>query len=979
MGKKYIQILTHGVIKIDLNHQHDAYQGICSLVPPLPGILLVARSATKYLAIYALLSNNIDKFAAQLLSWLDGAFNIQVVYKLGHNPLLDNNKINAFLIRLKQSCHKLNINIQSCEVKPVAFKIVSVDFKLNTSLLQNSELVQRSPFTNARNAINQFNFLGAYQPTTGYTDYDFDIQFVDNAFTPIPKLTDQGYLLWSMLKEKDYQLLIFRNPNFSDEIKDLICNPFNQSFERTEYLEAYEQYLKLIKLDINSLTKRCLEHFKAKNFTESLVYAEKALEKIRLVHKQHVKEELSIAYYNVGSIHLELRDYKRAHEALKKSASLCVALGNFTRLQKVNAKIAILTDDKLQSLSLLDLPYEIHLRILNNLNVKDFASLIRTSGKSQQIFNQDIFWRDRLAQDFTRSRDLNKTYRKQYKEKYLAIQSMQNELDINNQPEQAFAIGAEVWVEKLFRQGNMINLSVKTLETLLKSDNQQLIKLCLKNGLDVNAPVKDSMGNQLSIFHIAVFTAPEMITLLLKEVTPITILPALHLAVLENNLLKIKALLKDHTTKKTEDISQCSALWWAVATNNYEVAKLLLENDFKLNDIAQSLALTHSIGDVLESLIKNNAYQCFELLLLNGLPPAHFIKIKGLHYSSLLTVAARYGKKEIIELLIKYGAPITMDLDVADLQRVFRSISRWIETDFGYVSLYISPIGLAASYNQVDCLAYLLRISNNCNAVCITAYEELKYFEVYQKIPLSEAIDNLAVESVELLLKVGSNPNKLNMWNWYHRRNNSKDEREESILIQLLNKINDLALLDYSVDFSQPETYPTKLKDWFNILELLIKYQTNFKAFTAGKNFVFELIKENIRINKKLITSSRITFFNQKVDDFQVEGFKLAVLRMLDVHGIDLKFSDDKGKTLLHHAVSCNYFEIVQYLVAVAKVDIHQQDENHETAIFIAARNGKTKLFKYLQQVGGDIDLSNQAHETPRQLIHEGFAKKLSL
>ena len=69
---------------------------------------------------------------------------------------------------------------------------------------------------------------------------------------------------------------------------------------------------------------------------------------------------------------------------------------------------------------------------------------------------------------------------------------------------------------------------------------------------------------------------------------------------------------------------------------------------------------------------------------------------------------------------------------------------------------------------------------------------------------------------------------------------------------------------------------------------------------------------------------------------------------MLDAQGIDLKFSDDQNKTLFYYAVSCNYFKIVQYLVVVVKVDIHQQDENHETAIFIAARNCKKKLFKYL-------------------------------
>ena len=70
-------------------------------------------------------------------------------------------------------------------------------------------------------------------------------------------------------------------------------------------------------------------------------------------------------------------------------------------------------------------------------------------------------------------------------------------------------------------------------------------------------------------------------------------------------------------------------------------------------------------------------------------------------------------------------------------------------------------------------------------------------------------------------------------------------EKKESILLQLLDIVNKFCILDDSIDFNKPGTYPSKLTAWFKVLEMLLQHQVKLTDFAAGKNFIFELIKKN--------------------------------------------------------------------------------------------------------------------------------------
>ncbi len=569
--------------------------------------------------------------------------------------------------------------------------------------------------------------------------------------------------------------------------------------------------------------------------------------------------------------------------------------------------------------------------------------------------------------------ETEKSYQKQYKAKHISLPKYLSELSSSEQLDIAFKIGAEVLAEKSIQSGATFECDAGTIQKILNSGNIRLIKLMLKNGLDVNKPVSTDFDQTISIFHMAAFETPELLPLLLSATDELTILPELHIAVLHNNIEKIAELSAKKVNIDRPDIAKCTALWWAILLNNYPVATLLIENGASLINFRKSSNVLQLLGhDVLEILIRKNQINCLELLLKNKLSVNTFACVKDVHiYKLLLVIAAEYGKADIICLLLKFNAtvnPALSDNKLAELHDDLGYFCEWIE---------LSAVAAAAKNNHVACLDILLNY-DDINAELITlSHKDYKDHLIDRYTALMVAISGLSYESIEFLLLKGANPNQKGTWSAY--RYNSPDDK----IIDPLNILLKILPVKLKNELMQPNYDPIniifkKSHRWFKILELLLNQGAHLNN-TINDSFTISLVKNPIYIWQTKSDESSITHSSEKLNKANQQRFLLEALRILALHKTNFNQQDKKGKTILHYAAEYGYLEVVKYLIEKLKVDINIKDKQGESAIYSAAREVQEEVFNYLQKAGSDRTELNLQGETVGQLISTSLMKRFNL
>lgn len=974
MSKKYLRLITHGVAKLEPNNISSSFEGLWVHTPASGGILIIAKSQNKLVCLFTLLSNNTD-YIAKHLAWMDSPYDLQFVRKTAGNLTLEQKLLSAFLTRLKKSLADLHIPLYSSySSKVLNSPVTGINFTGSLIEIHEKERLQSTAFESARLAINTFNHLGAYEPKGKFADYELDVQF-DGSLdpTPLPKLSYQGYFLWDILKDINYQSLLLANPYINETVKDLILNPY-EGMPFRNYLKMYDDFLEIIKTNATNYTNRCIEAFKEENFAEANLYAEEALKNLLKLNIQHNKSELAIVYYNLGSALLKQGKLTEAASFLKEAKELNIKLGNIEKLSKINEKLAATKKTSAPTTStFFDLPQGVIVKIIRYLKPPDIAHFANASKKTRAIALEPYLWKKKLSDDFTKEilPETEKSYLTQYQEKYSRIPRDISQLNKTQQLNLAFKIGAEVWVEKLLRGGAVLNHHIDMVKSLFESNNKRLINSMLTKYLDVNKAISNNFVAPISIFHLAAFVAPELLPLLLNATAELTILPKLHAAVLQNNMQYIQALPVNSPDVDAKDICDCTALWWALLLNNREAASQLIAKGASIDNVKKSGHVLKLMSyDIFDILVRENYVSCLELLLENRLSANTFSGVTG---SPLLVIAARYGKTDILQLLLKFGATANYSLDDTQLAGLHANFFIFEPR------LCFSPIGAAAANNHVNCLDILIKLTDVNYPSIIYSSKDHKHHSINRYPPLIVAIEELADQAVEFLLTKGADPNQTGTCSIYEHDCHLFD-RVRTCLDTLL-KTGSSKLEN---DFIHPGYHPKsenakESQRWLKILELLLKFGVNVNHAEAENPFIISLIKNPIYITKVKKEDGGICYWNEAADDSYQQLFLLEALRILSHYKVDFSQQDNEGKTICHHAANRGYLEVIRYLTEEIKLDINIKDNQGETAIFLAAKALHEDIFKYLKKMSGNLDDPNLEGETPNQLISASFMKRLSL
>jgi ankyrin repeat protein len=90
----------------------------------------------------------------------------------------------------------------------------------------------------------------------------------------------------------------------------------------------------------------------------------------------------------------------------------------------------------------------------------------------------------------------------------------------------------------------------------------------------------------------------------------------------------------------------------------------------------------------------------------------------------------------------------------------------------------------------------------------------------------------------------------------------------------------------------------------------------------------------------------------------------------------DLEICDVNGQTLLHHAVSLNKYEFVDFLIERG-ADPNARDRKGNTPLHVAADKDADEIFELLLQYGGDLDIKNNSQRTAEQIAQISKSKKV--
>lgn len=545
-------------------------------------------------------------------------------------------------------------------------------------------------------------------------------------------------------------------------------------------------------------------------------------------------------------------------------------------------------------------------------------------------------------------------------------------LDKNKQLEIAINIGADVWVEKLLKEKVMIKHEKSFIENVLNSKNGRLIKLFLENGLNCNKSIKtdDFMNKFISVFHIAVFSDLSILNFLVNHVEKITVLPLLHVAAIKNDLSLVQEICQEQLSIQQKDLCGYSALDWALLLNNYEMAAFLIEKGAKFSD---NKNFHFDLPSILKHMIKNDYIKCLTLLLENNLSPNTFIYDKGTKMT-LMVCAAKYGKLEIMRLLMVFGANPNVKCSQLEVLK-FHS---------GEDSVEISAINSAAKNGHIECVDFLLNYCDINDIYLEYSSKDYKHYFADYDTPLLTAIKKLNDKLVNFLLVKGANPNINGLWysnNKKYETDKNFEERKIFILSKMLHFNSDLTKEINAQDYEPEKLNFEKSRCWFNILRMLLNYKIDINNVTEGHwesaYFIISLVKNSITHYKDNDVNESLGW-SEDIDRKNQEKFKLHALKILFEYPADLNKQDDSGKTILHYAAEKKYISIVRYLIETAKVDFSIKDKQGETAIFSCARNVDKEMFRYLKNQGLSVEKTNTEGKTPLLVLQDAVVKKFT-
>ncbi|MGR3302530.1 MAG: ankyrin repeat domain-containing protein [Candidatus Scalindua sp.] len=509
------------------------------------------------------------------------------------------------------------------------------------------------------------------------------------------------------------------------------------------------------------------------------------------------------------------------------------------------------------------------------------------------------------------------------------------------------------------------------LHYAIASNDLELISFLINNGADVNT--YDNNGNTL--FHaIALWKNEELLELLIQKggdinkpnndgLTPIQYLAfygadilqiietkggtsgsTLIDALIKGDIEKVRTKIIDDPEKiKLLDRAGNSLLHYAIGSENYNLAKFLIEKGIDLNRKNNNGIIA------LDLALRKGNLQIVKLLLDRG----STVNTQNSKFNSPLHSAIYFKDKEerkkVIHLLMKYNININVQNTWGDT--ILHSAVRMAENELINLILYynpnltlknkngLNPLELALDRKKLNIAKLIIEHGGSVSDPLFNAIvnNDLHSIEEYLKINprIDYFYDSLPSTSAAYLMAFFGNIETIDLINKYgiSIECQSKDEMSQSKGVSLIHNV----------------------------------------ASVGNNEMVAGLLKRGVDVNCPSKGGDTPIIYAS------LFGQKDTVLFLLK-NGADIQLKDKQGGTCLHAACKNGHDEIVRILIENGS-EINSKGQNDLTPLHLAANQGHEKVVRTLIEKDADPNSKDNENRTPLDLAkaskHEEVANLL--
>ena len=355
--------------------------------------------------------------------------------------------------------------------------------------------------------------------------------------------------------------------------------------------------------------------------------------------------------------------------------------------------------------------------------------------------------------------------------------------------------------------------------------------------------------------------------------------------------------------------------------NGSTLFEVALEKEFEflldvlINDQAYvEKLMNHGIDPLLLSVNNGNAH-LIEELLKKGWSIDH----KNKAQQTPLMISIIEGNKDIADLLLSYGA----DLKAQDVDNVNVLM---LSSEKGYLDIVKKCINKGLDINSRD---------------------------VFMKTPLMYAAKGGDAETVKYLIDHGSDINAKADNPLVISKNRTAlmpalENKNHRVLELLLENGANMNYLTNNVLIDWTPLMHACHNDDIESLELLLTYGADVKMKNSNGE-------------------TALIFASQCAPEFP---------RLLLQHGADVNAKDNSGNSAIMYAVTDNYDISLTKLLIDAGAGLFEKDNSGNSLILRAAEEGNDAQFKYLMEIGADINETNDKGEKAIDLLLSKIEKR---
>lgn len=467
-------------------------------------------------------------------------------------------------------------------------------------------------------------------------------------------------------------------------------------------------------------------------------------------------------------------------------------------------------------------------------------------------------------------------------------------------------------VESFIKHGANVNCTyeVKGLKRAtplcfsLKSDNLPAAKILIKHGADVNFTQHDACDLEFSLLELAIHEEkPKFVKLFLKHGANDK-RALLYIALLENKLVDIIKLAKNDADLNEQfafspDSISINPLSYAVTTNNYPMAKILLELGASV-DIYKFIMVDIGEDFLANIAIKNCDAKMIELLHQNGLSLTKQVKLyreRDLYICPLMQVI-NVENIEVLEYMLSHGVSANTKIEYGDNKGdsvlhycVVHGSNKSLEVfiDHGVDLNYFNPSVSSTSHGlkplHATCLlgtVTTVKILLAAGSGLTDINEEVQIGRYQGYNYLLAAASQGSLGNVKVLLEKGADPEYVIKKGLYKGKTvlevTSKKFFNKEIVAQMNSIVQkrrhqhnqarkeQLRLLDAHIN-----NFEQKFKDYlFGTKKAIDKYQNNIKIKFAN-NSVAALVFSQLNSIKGITRNKNIVCFNSKNEFLEVD------------------------------------------------------------------------------------------------------------